>query len=135
MIPGRELDVLVAEKVMGWKWPEGRCPVCGWPYADSQERGCLPGGCSQRPRPLIPASINYPRYSTRIEDAWKVMEWIWEQDESANAYLNKLDGQYFIEEHRERLGEHSVREIAYADSAPHTICLAALKVAGVEDQP
>lgn len=27
----------------------GHCEVCGWPLADSQEHGCVPGDCSYRP--------------------------------------------------------------------------------------
>jgi hypothetical protein len=50
--PGRELDALVAEKVMAW------IDVTG-------EWGYLMGNGLQR---------RIPEYSTRIEDAWKVVE-------------------------------------------------------------
>lgn len=30
---------------------EFRCAVCGWPLAESVERGCVRGNCSHRPRP------------------------------------------------------------------------------------
>src|SRR4051812_26529004 len=33
MTSGRELNALVAEKVMGLVWDEERCRVCGWPLA------------------------------------------------------------------------------------------------------
>lgn len=29
---------------------EGRCPICSWPYAESREKGCVPGDCSYRPQ-------------------------------------------------------------------------------------
>ncbi len=29
-----------------------RCDVCGWPLATNVTDGCVPGNCSQRPRPL-----------------------------------------------------------------------------------
>lgn len=28
----------------------GRCTVCGWPLAESQDKGCVEGDCSYRPR-------------------------------------------------------------------------------------
>ncbi|MGD9882306.1 MAG: hypothetical protein AB7F22_30175 [Reyranella sp.] len=28
---------------------KGRCYACGWPLAESQENGCIPGDCSFRP--------------------------------------------------------------------------------------
>lgn len=28
---------------------EGRCEICGWPFAASRELGCAPGDCSYRP--------------------------------------------------------------------------------------
>lgn len=30
---------------------QNRCAVCGWPLADSVEKGCVRGNCSYRPRP------------------------------------------------------------------------------------
>lgn len=28
-----------------------RCPVCHWPLKATIQEGCVPGNCSQRPRP------------------------------------------------------------------------------------
>jgi hypothetical protein len=28
-----------------------RCDWCSWPLSDNREDGCVPGDCSQRPRP------------------------------------------------------------------------------------
>lgn len=39
-----------------------RCPVCDWPLAESQEKGCIPGDCSYRPEPGTP---EYTRISKR----------------------------------------------------------------------
>ena len=34
----------------GWN----RCAVCGWPLAESADKGCIRGNCSQRPTPDAP---------------------------------------------------------------------------------
>lgn len=47
--------------------PEGRCQVCGWPLAESADKGCVPGDCSMRPRPN-------PTYAEQIEHAAAVRE-------------------------------------------------------------
>jgi len=44
-----------------------RCAICGWPLADSQEKGCLRGDCSHRPRP----DIIYDSYRARLEGSLK----------------------------------------------------------------
>ena len=66
---GRDLDMLVAERVFGWLWDESRCPVCGWPY----DKGCKPGDCSMRPRPERIASEVLP-YSFTWEGAGMLLD-------------------------------------------------------------
>lgn len=51
-----------------------RCAVCGWPLADSSDKGCLRGNCSQRPLPriffdLMRARREYGRYFEGIADS------------------------------------------------------------------
>lgn len=75
MKPGREMDALVAEKVMGIVWDETRCPVCGWPFARNASEGCVPNNCSMRPRPARRADEPLP-YSTDIAAAWQVIDHI-----------------------------------------------------------
>lgn len=109
----RELDALVAEKVMGWK----RHPSVGVWY----------------PLNLHPLQNVYghvlPPYSTSIVAAWEVVE--------------KIGEKYAIELHwRESMWNCSIEEgdevtahyIATAESrnASKAICLAALKAVGVE---
>src|SRR5689334_12270985 len=69
---GRELDALIAEKVMGWAWDETRCPICGWPFARNASEGCVPNNCSMRPRPSLRAD-EPPHYSTDIAAAWEII--------------------------------------------------------------
>ena len=129
MTPGRDLDRLVAEKVMGWEWPANRCPVCGWPFDDSREIGCVPGDCSQRPQPDPIASEAWPPYSTRIESAMRVVEHLgpsvyWHITRSpTKGWIVSLD-----------CTEPFVRTTpgAEADTASHAICLAALKAVDTE---
>ena len=114
MEAGRELDEIVAEKVMGWKWdrryptsdpqfipPEGD-PRLAW-AAEWDERG-------------IPEYL--PEYSTDLGMAWEIVDrvrgsfssqqWeIWTHELCSNAQILRGD-------------------------TPIIICLAALKAVGVE---
>lgn len=47
-----------------------RCAICGWPLADTQEKGCLRGDCSHRPRP----DIIYDPYRARLEGSLKPIQ-------------------------------------------------------------
>lgn len=69
----RELDALVAERVMGTVWDDKRCRVCGWPIVPSSEPGCWASNCSMRPLPERRADEHRP-YSTDIAAAWEVVE-------------------------------------------------------------
>lgn len=103
MKAGRELDALIAEKVMGLDGPQyPDCPTCG------SANYC-------RETPYLP-------YSTEIAAAWEVVEKL----KTPDVYLEVLS-------HK---GEpHWVCRIiggkdpigAGAETAPHAICLAALK--------
>jgi hypothetical protein len=76
MPAGREMDALVAERVMGLAWDESRCRVCGWPLATDvmqSSAGCYPGNCSLRPRPARNAD-EPAHYSTDIAAAWLVVK-------------------------------------------------------------
>jgi hypothetical protein len=106
MEAGRALDAFVAETVMGWS-------------REQQEIGLPPG---------LYGDENFqpfPRYSTSIADAWEV--------------VSKLDGEWTIEG-QEEVGWISsfysstggidaivIRESSSAITAPHAICLTALK--------
>ena len=140
MEAGRELDALVAEKVMGWKWPDDRCPICGWKYEVSVDKGCVPDNCSLRPAPEIRECDKYGAYSTDIAAAWKVVEklvnsgwcvgllfddnghWALATDGTQNVPLGDgpedIATTFFIE-----------KEL-WCDTAPLAICRAALKAVG-----
>jgi hypothetical protein len=98
MKAGRELDALIAEKVMGFD-KRIVSKVDGMPYADVLH------------------------YSTQIADAWLVVEKfpnvaIFGPNDSWLVRFSDDDGSIYT---------HPVDEPARADTAPLAICLAALK--------
>lgn len=104
---GRELDALVAEKVMGWTVAlEDRGPCRVWrPHENSAERS----------QPI-------PPYSTSIEAAWEVVEKMRQREFGFS--LNDAWIAWFLAAPNEYQAD--------ADTAPHAICLAALKAVGVD---
>lgn len=103
MTPGRELDALVAEKVFGIKLKPSTpmdCDVCHKPFY---------------------SDLDIQPYSTSIASAWLVVE--------------KLRDEHFMLEEigtmrtswKARFGMKWRVESGYAETAPHAICLAALK--------
>jgi hypothetical protein len=122
MKPGRELDALVAEKVMGWE---------PWPSQIGSDRWKGPDG---EPRytwieARAFAGLMEWRPSTSISNAWEVVEKL----------LTQLGQQDFHIEHLEGMGwsvatcheDTGWKGWITADTAPHAICLAALKAVGV----
>lgn len=120
MVAGRELDALVAEKVMGWDEVDGK-----WGYP----RGT---GLQQ----VIPA------YSTRIQDAWMLvehfkgqqlpvrMDWLCAatnppKSEPPALAISVVYGEWMW-------GVDLSLAQATAKELPNAICLAALKAVGAE---
>lgn len=135
MEPGRELDARVERDVMKLMWDESRCRVCGWPV-DAPIGACTVDGCSQRPRPNVRAD-EPAHYSTDIAAAWPVLEemrkvgkplylipykdgWMVGHD-NGEGYLDHQDSAFggTVDSH--------IFGSAVAATAPHAICLAALK--------
>lgn len=105
--PGRELDALVAEKVMG---------------EDLSPLGTLHG----REIPYVP-----PHYSTDIAAAWQVMEHITAQKRDDFGWFDLR----FVNDRWKATfitgAYYEARDHIEAPTAPHAICLAALKAVGV----
>lgn len=126
MKPGRELDALVAAKVMGLKikWIGGDT---GHPR-DIRDPWTSAGDGSPG------SGVKHPvdNYSTDIAAAWGVFEFM------------KTRGFDCVVSFRTREQKHQAWFVpngdyyaggdtdAYSDSAPHAICLAALKAVGIE---
>lgn len=118
--PGRELDALVAEKVMGWRvdfdsrrhWTE-LADISLDRLVFTEPNGIFHGE----------QSINdIPPYSTDVGTAWQVVERM--KERGGCNVLTYPSGvvQCWIN------GEHH----AVANTAPHAICLAALRAIGAD---
>lgn len=116
--PGRELDELVAERVLGWKWGL---------HTFGHD---LPGGPFWA---IAITSVGHhvqtmPRFSTDISDAWEVVERMANYGDFSIHASRNLNA--------ERNGWNVVMGGDYftnALTAPHAICLAALKAVASPD--
>ena len=122
---GRELDALVAEKVMGWTWGEYSPPVEGpskilrppESWAPSPDRA--PGSEVSCPG----WHFRVPQYSTDIAAAWEVVEKMVPIKYGFNLAIESPPGPWGDwEVHFYNGGTH----LAFADTAPLAICRAAL---------
>jgi Phage ABA sandwich domain len=118
----REIDRLVAEKVMGWEYHEA---VYTWGELFSPAKYVKEDGREVEP-------FNLPHFSTNIADALQVVEKL--RDRYVYMNLTNNDDSYCCELMEQDL-ENSSRYFTYyadAETAPLAICLAALKAVGVE---
>ena len=112
MNAGRELDALVAEKVMGWV--DYDTDTESWRIGESDL------GTHWRP-------VEGARFSKDIAAAWEVVGYMRAKDEWAFSLGTDTDGDWDA-----TFWEGDTFHDATADTAPHTICLAALKAIGAE---
>jgi hypothetical protein len=131
MNPCRELDALVAEKVMGWQ--VCRCTpldIDEW-TATSPHRYTLwqefrRGDGKRCPRCEAPT---LRPYSTDIAAAWEVVEKLRAPSTTIDIRAGFLETKVWVIQHHGRQpGVHSYE--AQEKTAPHAICLAALKAIG-----
>ena len=126
--PGRRLDALVAEKVMGWLWvTEDAEQPEAVPYLRDGKGGVYyPTVAAEFPK-LPTAGGNIPPYSTDIGAAWEVLEKMRAQLPGKEIMLYHLDGwgvgSLCQAPSTIEIGEH----YGEAETAPHAICLAALQ--------
>jgi hypothetical protein len=128
MNPGRELDALIAEKVMGLEVSFTIYPPEG---ADGYEIQKIGGDCFDGCTKLHWSSM--PEYSTDIAAAWEVVEKVrtkkisvslvtcWDDSKDMMQWVCKIEW-----------GGTDRFEFALQDTAPHAICLAALKTMGID---
>jgi hypothetical protein len=111
MKAGRELDALVAERVMGWTYKPFYNGGGEWSHNGKLVAfGGLDGG-------------SLPKYSSSIADAWQVVEKL--KADGNNVWV-EWAGKVWV------CGATSVFPDIEADTAPLAICKAALMVVGVE---
>ena len=134
MKPGRELDALVAEKVMGWRRVSEGEPYF-WPTPEMMNRIK-----EQYPDVLAVDYFPAPLFSTDIAASWEVVEKLqgdgfWWSGAYKTYELSdgtESDPLYYS---RFRCVRGGVRgdHYAYARSMPYARCLAALKTVTNED--
>lgn len=111
MKPGRELDALIAEKVMGLK---------NIRLANDGRSDYL---CYGKPDSIFLEGKIVPAYSTDISAAWLVVEKM--QDNDWAFILDNMED--FIGNWQAHFEKDKSGWSADSESAPHAICLAALK--------
>jgi hypothetical protein len=146
MKAGRELDALVAEKVMGWSalefvkhsgplnmdFPERHLIAPGRDRVPHVSQETFPDGKTIGP---VPGRV--PHYSTDIAAAWEVVEKVaaWsfevirrEHDPGKILWLASIYPR--AEKYADRWDSSKGTLFIEGKSAPHAICLAALKSVG-----
>lgn len=117
MGPGRELDVLIAERVMG--------DDLSFRPADRLEDGIKPGAIfydvQPEPRP----------YSTDIACAWEVVEKFTDLCFSLSKVGDEWECELDSNDGKFLQNGPTVHVFGSGETAPHAICLAALKAVGV----
>lgn len=140
MNPGIELDKLIAEKIMGFEYCDLTVTA---EHGLVIGPGFLPGKketSTYKGKILINKdnpSLVMPSYSTSIADAWTVVEKLqrwkftltWEYDfggggRDPKPYASAIFNPVWEDQKEELFAE--------AETAPHAICLAALRALGVE---
>lgn len=130
--PGRELDALIAEKVMGWVSIPHPEPENLFPGVRAGARSWFPPNNDyaywrERFGPGYANGVSFPEYSTSIEAAWEVVEKMGE---------NRLRLDLSVGTSEDAIAEFSRNGSegieANGEDAPHAICLAALKAVGYE---
>lgn len=120
MKPGRELDALIAERVMGYRRLEA------YPFREGFPCFVNPSGLE-----IYPSMI--PEYSTSIAAAWEVVnemqgnKWVFRIQ---SPYCNVIPGAWEAFFGYKHVNEDTFMEARRAETAPHAICLAALKAVG-----
>lgn len=112
LLPGRALDALVAEKVMG-------------------DTRVLPSGIITHRLTMIDDTFCFIPYSTDIARAWEVVEKLRCITRDVEICIEALPRQYRVQISI-NYGRDGLECFAYAATAPHAISLVALKAVGVE---
>ena len=126
MKPGRELDALVAEKVMG------QTVRLADDMGVDHDEGDFFVNKPDSKEPRWGHMLGLPHYSTDIAAAWAVVEkmqglgWTFQVDDVG--FNDSTEGKWRVVLTEETKG-HDYHP-ADGDTAPHAICLAALKACG-----
>lgn len=127
MEAGRELDALVAEKVMGWKWWRRENPITGqkWLAESAAPHASMVGAAipCEVESDLMPEAFDGPDYSRSIAAAWTVVEALKLRSPQHDIHIEHIEGQGWSVSCC-----YSQDEGGWADAetAPLAICKAAL---------
>ena len=120
---GRELDALVAEKVMGWKWDKGNSLQHLLLGPDGAIGAVIfHDGIADDDGIVQP--LDCPHYSTDIAAAWEVVEKLRRANDGEYLFTINDAGMWyakFLDEHGE-----PVSRSGFCDTAPLAICRAGL---------
>ena len=119
---GRDLDALVAEKVMGWT------EVRKQSIANAFGQHVMDDFVG-KPTPAAPQATLIPRYSSMIQEAWKVADHLRERSQFV-AVLSGL-GPQGVQPWICKINKDGGFLEERADTAAVAICLAALKSVGI----
>lgn len=126
MKPGRELDALVAEKVMGWKFTGG--------FSTDPELGSDRWATDSNGHERFYQDVPY--YSTDIAAAWEVVEILSDRFDfrvhTRAGYTGKWVAFGYNPQKSKEMQEGDFQYGVFKSSLPHAICLAALKTVGVD---
>jgi hypothetical protein len=117
--PGKDLDSLIAEKIMGWKKIELSVPFYGLYWMWGKKEGCLYHDIQE-----------CPKYSTDIAAAWQVVDKLKDymcELEFDFGYENRIWAMFTVAGIIDELHPSFQSE---GKSAAHAICLAALLYVG-----
>ena len=124
---GRALDVRVAEHVLGMRWSDD-----GHGYASLAPEGSL-WSFAAREDGRVRAAYLLPRYSTKLVDAWEVVEHLRRQGWRFRLQeMPPLSGEPGGRGFEAEFARHGAYRYAHADAVPEAICRAALAAMGVE---
>jgi hypothetical protein len=126
MVAGRELDALVAERVMGWCLHKAFGPR-GWRQWEDTERNVMAAGVKEAGAGFCP--------STDIAAAWQVLVEALSQVGTANIRLDMEDyGRgFFNDSGPEKAVWVTVGDVTIFGPAPLAICRAALQAIGASE--
>lgn len=119
LLPGRELDALVASKVMGWH------DVKFQPIANAFGEKVMDEFAGHPPNDLLKSAI-IPKYSSEIRSAWEVLEKL--KSISIFAAVISAKGQPWVC----KVNKDTLFVEERADAAPLAICKAALRAVSEE---
>jgi hypothetical protein len=118
---GRELDALVAEKVMGWR------EVSKQPIANAMGQKVMDDYVGL-PTAAAPQPMLVPRYSTMIQEAWKVADKLRGETQFIAVISGK--GPQGVQPWICKVNREGSFLEERADTPAHAICLAAIKGVG-----